>query len=174
MNENWQRVCTKTESRALRTWAGCECPEKEDKQWIDGDGICRVRCWSMHIQEQGWVRLGLRVLIRLWYDCGRRRSNHGTQGQKILNDFKQKTLVQWKTCLWWKLRTTERSVRYSFPSKKYIEETAEMFGHTQARSTRNPCDPSIKLFSADSPKSDVEKEAMSRTPYWQLRDDYCL
>ena len=42
--------------------------------------------------------------------------------------------------------------------QKYIEETADMFGQTQARPTGKPRDPSIKLSSADSSKSDVEKK----------------
>ena len=58
----------------------------------------------------------------------------------------------------------DRKKREMFISQqKYIEETADMFGQTQARPTGNPCDPSIKLSSADSPKSDVDEQAMSRT-----------
>ena len=54
----------------------------------------------------------------------------------------------------------DRKKREMFISQqKYIEETADMFGQTQARPTGNPCDPIIKLFSADSPKSDVENKS---------------
>ena len=49
-----------------------------------------------------------------------------------------------------------------------------MFEQTQARPTGNPCDPSIKPSNAYSPKSDVEKKAMSRTPYRQLMERLLL
>lgn len=49
--------------------------------------------------------------------------------------------------------------------QKYIPESADMFWQAQARPTGNPCDPNMNLSSADSPKSDVEKQSMSRTPY---------
>ena len=63
----------------------------------------------------------------------------------------------------------DRKKREMFISQqRYIEETADMFGQTQARPTGNPCDQSMKLSSANSPKSDVERQAMSRTPYRQL------
>ena len=62
-----------------------------------------------------------------------------------------------------------REKREMFISQhKYIEETANMFGQTQARSTSNPCDSSMKLSGNDSPKNEAEKETMSRTPYRQL------
>ena len=63
----------------------------------------------------------------------------------------------------------DRKKREMFiPQQKYVEESADMFRRTQARPTNNPCDPSMKLSSVDSPKANVEKQAMGRTLYRQL------
>ncbi|KAI9919455.1 hypothetical protein PsorP6_017464 [Peronosclerospora sorghi] len=52
--------------------------------------------------------------------------------------------------------------------QNYIEETTGMFRQVHARTTTNPCDPSTKLSSDYVPKTDAEKESMSRIPYRQL------
>ena len=63
----------------------------------------------------------------------------------------------------------DRKKREMFiPQQRYVEESADMFRRTQARPPNNPCDPSMKLSSVDSPKANVEKQAMGRTLYRQL------
>lgn len=66
-------------------------------------------------------------------------------GMEIVNDTNTKTLT--------------------IKQSQYIMDVAKRFNQSNSKPTENPCDASMKLSSADCPKTDEEKRAMASKPY---------
>lgn len=85
----------------------------------------------------------------------------------IASQFRIKELGPVKHLLGMEVNYNQKQRTMTITQTQYIKTMAKRFNQQNARSTTNPCDPSLKLSKADSP-TDEEKEAMTRKPFRSL------
>jgi hypothetical protein len=86
--------------------------------------------------------------------------------ENLAKIFQMKDMGQIKYCLGIEFNVKKNKVTMS--QKKYVDDLLKRFGMENSKEVSTPMDPNVKLSKEMCPKTEKEKEEMTRCPYQTL------